>query len=88
MIRTGARATSKSTKFNIKNDEDASLDWITQYSVCGNEAKQTATVSGLNPATRYLFRVSAVGQIVGQPNTVILCLKLPNQRVRLASHPL
>ncbi|XP_067033103.1 uncharacterized protein [Acropora muricata] len=54
----------KKYKVQYKKDEDASLDWITQYSVCGNEAKQTATVSGLNPATRYLFRVSAVGQIV------------------------
>ncbi|XP_015762201.1 PREDICTED: uncharacterized protein LOC107341308 [Acropora digitifera] len=54
----------KKYKVQCKKDEDSSLDWITQYSVCGNEAKQTATVSGLNPATRYLFRVCAVGQIV------------------------
>ena len=64
MIRTGARTTSKSTKFQYKKDEDASLDWVTQYSVCCNEAGQTAVVSGLNPATRYLFRVCAVGQVV------------------------
>ena len=63
MVRTGARTTSNKYKVQYKKDEDASLDWITQYSVCGNEAKQTPIVSGLNPATRYLFRVSAVGQI-------------------------
>ena len=54
----------KKYKVQYKKDEDASIDWITEYSVCGNKAKQTATVSGLNPATRYLFRVCAVGQIV------------------------
>ena len=32
--------------------------------MCGDKAKQTATISGLDPATRYLFRVCAVGQIV------------------------
>ena len=54
----------KKYKVQYKKDEDASLEWITEYSVCGNEAKQTATISGLNPATRYLFRVCAVGKIV------------------------
>ena len=54
----------KKYKVQYKKDEDASLDWITQYSVCGNEAEKTAVVSGLNPATRYLFRVCAVGQVV------------------------
>ena len=54
----------KKYKVQYKKDEDASLDWITQYSVCGNKAKQTATISGLNPATRYFFRVCALGQIV------------------------
>ena len=54
----------KKYKIQYKKDEDASLDWITQYSVCGNKAMQTATISGLDPATRYLFRVCAVGQIV------------------------
>ena len=54
----------KKYKVQYKKDEDASLDWITQYSECGNNAQQTATISGLNPATRYLFRVCAVGQIV------------------------
>jgi len=54
----------KKYKVQYRKDEDASVDWITQYSVCGNEAKQTATISGLNPATRYLFRVCAMGQIV------------------------
>ena len=54
----------KKYKIQYKKDEDASLDWITQYSVCGNKAKQTATISRLDPATRYLFRVCAVGQIV------------------------
>ena len=54
----------KKYKVQYKKDEDASLDWVTQYSVCCNEAGQTAVVSGLNPATRYLFRVCAVGQVV------------------------
>ncbi|XP_067033108.1 uncharacterized protein [Acropora muricata] len=54
----------KKYKVQYKKDEDASLDWVIQYSVCGNEAEQTAVVSGLNPATRYLFRVCAVGQVV------------------------
>ena len=45
-----------------KNEADS--DWITQYTPCGKEAKKTATISGLNPATSYLVRVCAVGQIV------------------------
>ena len=42
----------------------ANSDWITQYTPCGEEAKKTATISGLQPATSYLVRVCAVGQIV------------------------
>ena len=42
----------------------ANSDWITQYTPCGKEAKKTATISGLQPATNYLVRVCAVGQIV------------------------
>ena len=42
----------------------ANSDWITQYTPCGKEAKKTATISGLQPATSYLVRVCAVGQIV------------------------
>ena len=50
-------------KVQCKKDE-ANSDWITQYTPCGKEAKKTATISGLQPATRYLVRVCAVGQIV------------------------
>ena len=42
----------------------ANSDWITQYTPCGEEARKTATISGLQPATSYLVRVCAVGQIV------------------------
>ena len=42
----------------------ANSDWITQYTPCGKEAKKTATISGLQPATNYLVRVCAVRQIV------------------------
>ena len=50
-------------KVQCKKDE-ANSDWITQYTPCGKEAKKTATISGLQPATSYLVRVCAVGQIV------------------------
>lgn len=43
---------------------EANSDWITQYTPCGKEAKNTATISGLQPATSYQVRVCAVGQIV------------------------
>ena len=43
---------------------EANSDWITQYIPCGKEAKKTATISGLQPATSYLVRVQAVRQIV------------------------
>ena len=50
-------------KVQCKKDE-ANSDWITQYTTCGKEAKKTANISGLQPATSYLVRVCAVGQIV------------------------
>ena len=50
-------------KVQCKKDE-ANSDWITQYTPCGKEAKKTANISGLQPATSYLVRVCAVGQIV------------------------
>ena len=50
-------------KVQCKKDE-ANSDWITQYTPCGKEAKKTATISGLQPATSYLVRVCAVGKIV------------------------
>ena len=50
-------------KVQCKRNE-ANSDWITQYTPCGKEAKKTATISGLQPATSYLVRVCAVGQIV------------------------
>ena len=43
---------------------EGNSDWITQYTPCGKEAKKTATISGLQPATSYLVRVCSVGQIV------------------------
>ena len=52
-------------KVQYKKDEASSdSDWITKYIPCGKEAKKTATISGLQPATSYLVRVCAVGQIV------------------------
>ena len=45
----------------------ANSDWITQYTPCGEETRKTTTISGLQPATRYLVRVCAVGQIVVSP---------------------
>ena len=53
----------KKYKVQYKKNE-ANSDWITQYTPCGKEAKKTATISGLQPATSYLVRVCAVGQIV------------------------
>ena len=50
-------------KVQCKKNE-ANSDWITQYTPCGKEATKTATISGLQPATSYLVRVCAVGQIV------------------------
>ena len=50
-------------KVQCKKDE-ANSDWITQYTPCGKDTKKTATISGLQPATNYLVRVCAVGQIV------------------------
>ena len=50
-------------KVQCKKDE-ANSDWITQYTPCGKEAKKTATISGLQPASSYLVRVCAVGKIV------------------------
>ncbi|CAH3182360.1 unnamed protein product [Porites evermanni] len=50
-------------KVQYKKNE-ANSDWITQYTPCGKEVKKTATISGLQPATSYLVRVCAVGQIV------------------------
>ena len=52
----------KKYKVQCKKNE-ANSDWITQCTPCGNEAKKTATISDLQPATSYLVRVCAVGQI-------------------------
>ena len=54
----------KKYKVQYKKDEEASSAWITHYSACNNEAEQTTTVSGLQPAMKYLFRVCAMAQIV------------------------
>ena len=50
-------------KVQCKKDE-ANSGWTTQYTPCGKEAKKTAIISGLQPATSYLVRVCAVRQIV------------------------
>ena len=63
----------KKYKVQYKKDEEASSDWITQYSACGNEAEQTTTVSALQPAIKYLFRVCAMGQIVVSQYSDTLC---------------
>ena len=56
---------NKIEKYKVQyKKKEANSDWITQYTPCGKEAKKTATISGLQPATRYLVRVCAVGQIV------------------------
>ena len=57
----------KKYKVQYKKDEDTSVDWITQYSVCGNEAKQTATVTGLNPCDQVLVPSISSGTDCGQP---------------------
>ncbi|XP_068714302.1 uncharacterized protein [Montipora foliosa] len=63
----------KKYKVQYKKDEEASSDWITQYSACGNEPEQNASVSGLQPATKYSFRVCAMGQIVVSQYSNTLC---------------
>lgn len=56
---------NKIKKYKVQcQKNEANSDWITQYTPCGKEAKKTATISGLQPATSYLVRVCAVGQIV------------------------
>ena len=56
---------NKIEKYKVQyKKNEANSDWITQYTPCGKEAKKTATISGLQPATRYLVRVCAVRQIV------------------------
>ena len=55
----------KIEKYKVQHRKsEANSDWITQYTPCGKEANKTATISGLQPATSYLVRVCAVGQIV------------------------
>ena len=51
-------------KVQYKPSTETSTEWITQYAECSNEVKQTATISGLQAATNYSFRVCAVAQIV------------------------
>ncbi|XP_068713617.1 uncharacterized protein [Montipora foliosa] len=53
----------KKYKVQYKKDEEASSAWITQYSPCGDEAEQTTTVSGLQPAIKHFFRVCAMREI-------------------------
>lgn len=56
---------NKIEKYKVQcRKNEANSDWITQYIPCRKEGKQTATISGLQPATSYLMRVCAVGQIV------------------------
>ena len=56
---------NKIEKYKVQcKKNEANSDWITQYTPCGKETKKTATISGLQPATSYLVRVCAVGQIV------------------------
>ena len=56
---------NKIEKYKVQyKKNEANSDWITQDTPCGKEAKKTATISGLQPATSYLVRVCAVGQIV------------------------
>lgn len=56
---------NKIEKYKVQwRKNDANFDWITQYTPCGKEAKKTATISGLQPATTYLVRVCSVGKIV------------------------
>ena len=46
------------------NAEATSSEWITEHVACGDEMKQKATICGLQPATDYLLRLCAEGQIV------------------------
>ena len=56
---------NKIEKYKVQcKKNEANSDWITQYTPCGKKTKKTATISGLQPATSYLVRVCAVGQIV------------------------
>ena len=56
---------NKMEKYKVQyRKNEASSDWTTQYTPCGKEAKKTATISGLQPATSYLVRVCSVKQIV------------------------
>ena len=56
---------NKIEKYKVQcKKNEANSDWITQYTPCGKDTKKTATISGLQPATNYLVRVCAVGQIV------------------------
>ena len=56
---------NKIEKYKVQcQKNEANSDWITQYTPCGKEAKKTATIYGLQPATSYLVRVCAVGKIV------------------------
>ena len=64
---------NKIKKYKVQCREDeANSDWITQYTPCGKEAKKTATISGLQPATSYLVRVCAMGQIVVSQYSITL----------------
>ena len=56
---------NKIEKYKVQyKKNEANSDWIIQYTTCGKEATKTAALSGLQPATSYLVRVCAVGQIV------------------------
>lgn len=56
---------NKIGKYKVQcRKNEVNSDWTTQYTPCGKETKKTATISGLQPATSYLVRVCAVGQIV------------------------
>ena len=56
---------NKIEKYKVQyKKNEANSDWIIQYTTCGKEATKTAAISGLQPATSYLVRVCAVGQIV------------------------
>ena len=56
---------NKVEKYKVQHRKnETNSEWITQYTNCGKEAKKTATLSGLQPATSYLVRVCSVGQIV------------------------
>ena len=63
----------KKYKVQYKKVDEVSSNWITQYSACRNEAEQATTVSGLQPAIKYLFRVCAIGQIAVSQYSDTLC---------------